>query len=462
MDLGTDLTREISFHHLNSSPHSHPQTTIGGDDGSTIPAIEPGKSAAVIEAERDASIRSRASRKGRSDVENPRSAPCFDLANDPLQLSSRITSLSQINLLKASNVSWRREQSRKGPSLSESQRTSKIRKFYADQNEKIQHFLKPVDEHLRDARDIQDETQMRYRIAVVGSFVANIVLCGLQLYGAISSGSLSLFTTMADAVFDPMSNVVLMLSNRAIKRVDGRKFPSGNAKIETVGNIIFSFLMCSVSFILIVLSIRDLTVAQQGNTTSFHLPSVIAVSIAFVTKLCLFLYCWTIKHIYSQVEILWEDHRNDLFINGFGILTSVGGSKLAWWIDPMGAIILSCLIVFLWGRTAYSEFQLLIGVAADAQEQQLITYISMTHSPLISQIDTVRAYHSGVRLVVEVDIVMDPNETLQTTHDVSDALQTKLESLPNVERAFVHVDYETTHKPVSGLQSFGLRSFLIC
>ncbi|KAK9328039.1 hypothetical protein V1520DRAFT_347166 [Lipomyces starkeyi] len=447
MDLGTDLTREFSFHHLDSSAHSHPQTTVGSDDRSNIPVLEHGKSAAVIEAERDASIRSRASRSGRSDVENPRAAPCFDLAHDPLQLSSRITSLSQINLLKAGNVSRRRDQSRKVPSLSESQRKSKIRKFYEDQNEKIQHFLKPVDEHLRDARDVQDETQMRYRIAVVGSFVANIVLCGLQLYGAISSGSLSLFTTMADAVFDPMSNVVLMMSNRAIKRVDGRKFPSGNAKIETVGNILFSFLMCSVSFILIVLSIRDLSAPPQSGTAKFHLPSVIAVCIAFVTKLCLFLYCWTIKHIYSQVEILWEDHRNDLFINGFGILTSVGGSKLAWWIDPMGAVLLSCLIVFLWGRTAYSEFQLLIGVAADAQEQQLITYISMTHSPLISQIDTVRAYHSGVRLVVEVDIVMDPNETLQTTHDVSDALQTKLESLPNVERAFVHVDYETTHKP---------------
>ncbi|KAK9371751.1 uncharacterized protein V1513DRAFT_454631 [Lipomyces chichibuensis] len=447
MDYGTDLTREISFRHLNSSAHPHPQKTVGGDDRSTIPVLEPGKSAAVIEAERDASIRSRASRSGRSDVENPRSAPCFDLANDPLQLSSRITSLSQVNLLRAGSLSRRRDQSRKVPSLSESQRTSKIRKFYADQNDKIQRLLKPVDEHLRDARDIQDETQMRYRIAVVGSFVANIILCGLQLYGAISSGSLSLFTTMADAVFDPMSNVVLMLSNLAIKRVDGRKFPSGNGKIETVGNIVFSFLMCSVSLILIVFSIRDLTVAPQSTTSSFHLPSVIAVSIAFVTKLSLFLYCWTIKHIYSQVEILWEDHRNDLFINGFGILTSVGGSKLAWWIDPMGAVILSCLIVFLWGRTAYSEFQLLVGVAANAQDQQLITYISMTHSPLITQIDTVRAYYSGVRLVVEVDIVMDPTETLQTTHDVSDALQSKLESLPNVERAFVHVDYETTHKP---------------
>jgi divalent metal cation (Fe/Co/Zn/Cd) transporter len=71
----------------------------------------------------------------------------------------------------------------------------------------------------------------------------------------------------------------------------------------------------------------------------------------------------------------------------------------------------------------------------------------MTHSPLVKQIDTVRAYHSGPRLIVEVDIVMDPEETLQATHDIAEELQIKLESLPDVERAYVHVDYETSHAP---------------
>ena len=113
----------------------------------------------------------------------------------------------------------------------------------------------------------------------------------------------------------------------------------------------------------------------------------------------------------------------------------------------MGAIFLSVTISCLWLHTAYSEFQLLIGVTADTQMQQWITYISMTHSPLILAIDTVRAYHSGPRIIVEVDIVMDPAESLRTTHDVAEDLQTKLESLPNVERAYVHIDFETSHKP---------------
>jgi hypothetical protein len=35
-------------------------------------------------------------------------------------------------------------------------------------------------------------------------------------------------------------------------------------------------------------------------------------------KFVLFLYCYTLKDKSSQVEVLWEDHRNDLFINSFG------------------------------------------------------------------------------------------------------------------------------------------------
>jgi hypothetical protein len=85
--------------------------------------------------------------------------------------------------------------------------------------------------------------------------------------------------------------------------------------------------MTSVSLILIVESIRELATSGD-HEGKLHVPSVVAVGIAFVAKLCLFLYCWALRNKYSQIHILWEDHRNDLFINGFGLMTSVLGSKL--------------------------------------------------------------------------------------------------------------------------------------
>ena len=216
--------------------------------------------------------------------------------------------------------------------------------------------------------------------------------------------------------------------------------------------------MISVGLILVVESTRSLVEGNNGRRTAdFHLPSVIAVAVAFATKFCLFLYCWALRNKYSQVRILWEDHRNDLLINGFGIMTSVLGSRIRWWIDPMGAIILSVLIACLWGRTAWGEFQLLIGVSADTSFLQHITYVSMTHSPLVRSLDTVRAWHSGPRVIVEVDIVMDPGRTLKETHDIAESLQTKLESLPKVERCYVHVDYETSHAPEHFLEEGTMR-----
>lgn len=359
-------------------------------------------------------------------------------SRDPLSLSLSVKSEGEIQTLKEEAQGFR---------LFKFFNQLRIQKFYHDQNEKIEMLLKPVEEHIRSAEEEQGRNQLRYRIAVHGSFAANLLLAVVQVYAAISSGSLSLYSTMADALFDPMSNVTLIISNRAAKNVNIDRYPSGKARIETVGNIVFSFIMTGVSAILIVLSVMELTQKSHPQDNSFHLPSIITVAAAFTVKFILFLYCYALRNKYSQIHILWEDHRNDLFVNAFGIMTSVGGSKLAWWIDPMGAIILSVGIGGLWLSSAYREFQLLIGVTADIQMHQWITYISMTHSPAITAIDTVKAYHSGPRVIVEVDVVMDRDSTLQAAHDIAEELQLKLESLPDVERAYVHIDYETTHKP---------------
>ncbi|POR33457.1 Metal tolerance protein 3 [Tolypocladium paradoxum] len=398
-----------------------------------------------------------------TDVESQMTAGCntriprLSVESDPYGLSSSYKTDSDLDQFKA-NSSRKRDGARSrgplstGPASSEDtgkagpkRDARKLRGFYENQNAAIERMLKSVDEHRADARQEQGDDQLKFRIAIYGSLAANILLAGLQLYAAISSGSLSLFTTMADAIFDPLSTLTLIFSNRAIKRVDPRRFPAGKARLETVGNIVFCFLMTSVSFIIIAFAAQEL--AGGESEKKFHLPSVISVCAAFLTKFCLFLYCWSIKDKYSQVNILWQDHRNDLLVNGFGILTSVGGAKLQPWIDPMGAILLSLLISGVWLHTAFGEFMLLVGVVASVDTQQLITYVCLTHSASIQGIDTVRVYHSGPRLIAEVDIVMDPTGTLLETHDVAEALQCKLESLPDIERAYVHIDYETTHKP---------------
>lgn len=477
-DLSASITHHPHpFHLHHNTSHVSRSSTHTPMSASRSNGLDHEASTTALEAETATADQDgahvRHATHGEEDMEGQtvdRKLPRHSVESDPFGLSAGYKSANELEMIKA-NMSKKRENrptqspqdngaTSPAPSVNSGKasllpafgrnalRYRRLQGFYSRQNETIERLLKTVEEHVADAKQEQGEDHMKYKIAVWGSFLANIILAGLQIYGAVSSSSLSLFTTMADAVFDPLSNVTLIITNRAVKRVDPSRFPSGKARLETVGNIVFCFLMTAVSFILIAFSAQELVERKgEGGTNGFHVASVVAVAVAFGTKLALFLYTWALKDKYSQIYILWQDHRNDLLINGFGLLTSVGGAKLIWWVDPAGAIVISLITSFIWLRTAFAEFLLLVGVVASVETQQLITYVCCTHSPAIRQIDTVRVYHSGPRLIAEIDVVMDPQETLQETHDVAEDLQFKLESLPDVERAYVHVDFETSHKP---------------
>lgn len=150
-------------------------------------------------------------------------------------------------------------------------------------------------------------------MAVNISFGCNCILAILQLYAAISSGSLALFATMVDSVFDPLANLVLWLAHRAASRAEERKWPLGGSRFETAGNIVFGHIMVAVNLILVVQSIQEFVKYDGSETSEFNLTSIIVVCCVFGVKFALFIFCFAIRKWSSQVQVLWEDHRNDLF-----------------------------------------------------------------------------------------------------------------------------------------------------
>ncbi|GAU46646.1 hypothetical protein TSUD_246730 [Trifolium subterraneum] len=118
---------------------------------------------------------------------------------------------------------------------------------------------------------------------------------------------------------------------------------------------------------------------------------------------------------------------------------AVLGDKFYWWIDPIGAILLAIYTISNWSVS-------LVGQSAPPEVLQKLTYLVIMHSQ-IKRIDTVRAYSFGVLYFVEVDIELPEDLPLKEAHIIGESLQIKLEKLPEVERAFVHLDFECEHKP---------------
>ncbi|CAA7040586.1 unnamed protein product [Microthlaspi erraticum] len=77
----------------------------------------------------------------------------------------------------------------------------------------------------------------------------------------------------------------------------------------------------------------------------------------------------------------------------------------------------------------------------------LVTITEINTVYVSNSILNIRAYTFGSHYFVEVDIVLRADMPLQVAHDIGESLQEKLELLDEIERAFVHLDYEYTHKP---------------
>ncbi|KAK8031064.1 cation efflux family protein [Apiospora arundinis] len=288
----------------------------------------------------------------------------------------------------------------------------KLKKFYTRQNELIDTFLGADDEEqLKVEEDARVAPKIKF--AVVGSFVVNFCLFVIQLYAAVSTGSLSLFATAADAFMDLVSSFVMLITSWLAARASVYKYPVGRTRIETIGIILFCALMTTVAIQLLVESARTL---GGGATESkeLHIIPIVFVAVAIVAKSSMMVYCLAYRK-YPSVHVFFIDHRNDIVVNIFGLVMSVVGNRVVWYLDPIGAICIALLILFSWVSNAFE------------------------------QVETCRAYHAGQKYYVEVDIIMDQEIPLRVSHDVSQTLQRKLEGLGDVERAFVHVDYDADH-----------------
>ncbi|KAI9149719.1 hypothetical protein H9P43_009898 [Blastocladiella emersonii ATCC 22665] len=323
--------------------------------------------------------------------------------------------------------------------------SSRVARFYEEQNEMIDDYLTPVS-----TRSDSSGDDAKVTLAVRASLGVNVLLFICQAIAATSSGSMALLATATDSFMDLLSGAVLLLADRAAKRYNVLDYPTGKKRFETIGVIVFACLMSTVAIQIVIEAIRTLTAGKQ-EPAIVELKEILLISLALVSKFCLFVYCNKYSQ-YNATRALAADHRNDLVLNSFGLAMSLLGVKLLWWLDPAGGIGIGLLILRSWAVTAWENVQLIIGRSAPPAVLNKITYLAATHHPSVLQIESCRAYWLGNNMFVEVDIVLPPDMTLRESHDIGETLQIKLESLPNVERAFVHVDYEFEHRPEHRVQ----------
>lgn len=297
-----------------------------------------------------------------------------------------------------------------------------------------------------------DDRRRAVNAALRLSLIANILLFLAKGYIYILSRSEAVLASFADSTVDVASQLVVFLCDWRMRRVDSR-YPIGKTKLQTIGAIITACIMTLAAVEVIKSSIG--TLVEGFTSDDPPVPDMdllmycILGSVIFV-KTVLFFVCNALRHVSDSAMVLAEDHRNDILSNSMAIGAAVISihvkPKTFWWADPAGGVLISIYIIWSWLQLAKVQIDKIIGLGAPPEFVEKLEEIANSHDEEL-ELDVVRAYHFGMKYFVELDVVVPGDMTVTDSHDVAIDLQKKIELLSDVERAFVHVDYQKRDGP---------------
>ncbi|CAF3986233.1 unnamed protein product [Rotaria sp. Silwood2] len=339
---------------------------------------------------------------------------------------------------------------------------------YLEHIQSFKPLCKPDDKSLsKKVRDFYDD-QLELITSIEDILLpkSDEILVIIKIVGAVISKSLSVISSVVDSIVDLLTSVILIWTARKIKKRDAYKYPGGRTRLEPISIVILSVIMCSASIQVIYQSAETLSqdieyFTHQHNASSTEtLPeinmSTVPIIAMVLTIATLFVLCYRIKS--PTMYALAEDNRNDVASNVvaliFGLIASnaLHGKikKEAIVVDPIGAIIISVYIIIAWILQANRQVRRLTGLTAEPSFLQRLTHVVYNYRPdVITKIDSIQATHHGTNFFVEVDIGLPGSMPLAMAHDIGEELQNQLESINDIERAFVHLDFEFSHIPAS-------------
>lgn len=295
----------------------------------------------------------------------------------------------------------------------------------------------------------------KVRLATYASFGVNfLLLCG-KAFALSTATSYSLISSLADSALDLIAGIIIACSaaNSKFTREDMGKYPVGKSRVSTVGILVFSVLMsCCAAYIIIQCVLSLIKKEAAAKTTK---AAIIVMFVTIGVKLAMYIIYKCIGHPYTVT--LSEDHRNDVLTNALGLFMYWGGSKIGWWMDPVGGILLSLFVLISWVINAKENAKMLMGASAPPEIIRSLTYVAAHHHPLIIGVEQVIAFQVGPEYFAELHIVVPGHIPLEVAHWIGESLQLKVERVPQIERCWVHVDCEShnENEHILSMRTFG-------
>ncbi|KAK2654414.1 hypothetical protein Ddye_014270 [Dipteronia dyeriana] len=244
--------------------------------------------------------------------------------------------------------------------------------------------------------DEMEQLARSERVAIYASNVANLVLFVAKVYASVESKSLAVIASTLDSLLDLLSGFILWFTAYAMKNPNQYQYPIGKNRMQPVVSLVSSS--------------KHIQLATQGIVVFASVMTTLGLQILFESG----------RELVIQAQPDRDPEKEKWMI---GIMVSVTAVKFV--------LMMYYCSVYNGKLGEYSDGECVVVDREDGT---------------IRVLGKADLYNFGCQYFVEVDIVLPGEMSLSEAHNIGETLQEKLEQLSEVERAFVHVDFNATHQ----------------
>ena len=254
---------------------------------------------------------------------------------------------------------------------------------------------------------------------------------------------------LADGVHslsDLLTDIIVIAFVRVSSKGRDRSHEFGHGKYETLATLLVSLILIVVAAQMMVSGIGSITNVLDGGT--IPVPGYVALAaavISIVAKELLYRYTIAVgrKTGSPAVEANAWHHRSDAF-SSIGSLIGISGAIFLgdkWVIlDPLVCCCISIAIFVVAVKMAGPSLnELLDGSLPEESEKEIVSLAMSVEG--VRNIHNLKTRRSGLSVMVEAHLVVDPDMTVEQAHEISTAVENAIvKKFGNETQISIHIE----------------------
>lgn len=279
----------------------------------------------------------------------------------------------------------------------------------------------------------------RVKVALL-SIISNTMLIIFKIVAGILSGSVSIISEAIHSGMDLVASLIAFLSVRHSAKPADRKHPYGHGKIENISGIMEGLLIFIAAGMIIIEAFKKIfepAAIEQAN---------IAIAVMLISALINLVVSRKLYKVSKEEDsmALKADAlhlKTDVYTSlgvGLGILLiKVTGLLI---LDSIVAILVALLIIKEAWELSKDAFDYLLDARLSDEEEADIERIIKEHNNQYIDYHKLKTRKSGNMKHIDFHITVDPNLTVQETHNIIGSLKKDMNKKFKNIRVNIHID----------------------